>query len=418
MALPPISNALAKQYPRALVLWLDEQRRAAADASNLTGTITTSNMTINLDTGVITILDSSGLVIGTVGGITVQRSNEPDWELVDSTDALRIELILESFHRMVADAQAGAEPFQDGWRDVLTDESSLDSALSNHQSYNAGDYYEPSAYQDLNQTGGSSALIGPANNKSLGQAITFAEAVSISSLWFRVRREGTPGNGSATVVARIYAASGTIGTSGVPTGAVLATSTGVQANDLQTSLAYQEFTLSSPVALSAGDYVVVVTDTDQTNYDGSNYIIAEYSNTTVHAGNYCAQAADDSWAANSGYDLVFRVELSNSANMTVTFLAYEASGEPAESQAIICIYAVDSITLNTDLIIEVSLDDGANWEQVTMSLYGNYDSSGKQIIDGVKALTDRNDQTTRLRIRTANHKNVQIHMVANLLKLQ
>jgi hypothetical protein len=61
---------------------------------------------------------------------------------------------------------------------------------------------------------------------------------------------------------------------------------------------------------------------------------------------------------------------------------------------------IDSITLNNELIFEVSMNGGTDWEQVTMELK---DTQGlTQYIAGEEELTPRSDNQMVLRVRTAN----------------
>ncbi len=72
---------------------------------------------------------------------------------------------------------------------------------------------------------------------------------------------------------------------------------------------------------------------------------------------------------------------------------------------------VDVATLNTDIKAYVSLDNGSNYEQVTLTNKGDY-ATDKHIITGAKTLTDRDKQTMRWKIATYNDKNIRIHGVA------
>jgi len=92
---------------------------------------------------------------------------------------------------------------------------------------------------------------------------------------------------------------------------------------------------------------------------------------------------------------------------------FTAVTEPRKSKLVFIMEEIDTATLNTDIKAYVSLDDGTNYEQVTLSNNGNYNSDGsKKIITGAETLTDRNEQTMRWKIATYNDKNIRIHGVA------
>lgn len=103
------------------------------------------------------------------------------------------------------------------------------------------------------------------------------------------------------------------------------------------------------------------------------------------------------------------------ANMTLISEPSEAEAEPTNARLIILAEPVDSITINTDLKGYVSLDDGSNFEQVTLVDQGNFDTA-KHIYAGSEDLTDRDDKTMVWKIETANNKSVKIHAVGLLWK--
>lgn len=95
-------------------------------------------------------------------------------------------------------------------------------------------------------------------------------------------------------------------------------------------------------------------------------------------------------------------------NMTLVSELTEAEAEPTEGRLVILEEDVDAVTINTDLKAYISLDDGANWEQVTLTDEGDFDSS-KRILVGSKSLTDRDDKTMIYKIETLNEKELKIH---------
>jgi len=102
-------------------------------------------------------------------------------------------------------------------------------------------------------------------------------------------------------------------------------------------------------------------------------------------------------------------------NMTLISNAKEAEVEPTTGRFLALVEPVDAITLNTDLKGYISLDDGANYEEVTLTDEGYFDAT-KKIYAGNETLTDRDDKTMRQKITTHNNKNLKIHAWGMLWK--
>jgi len=95
-------------------------------------------------------------------------------------------------------------------------------------------------------------------------------------------------------------------------------------------------------------------------------------------------------------------------NMTLISESFEAEAEPTWSRLIFIMEDVDAATINTDIKAYVSLDDGTNWELITLADEGDFET-GKKIIVGEEKLTARSDKTMRYKITTLNNKNIRIH---------
>lgn len=80
-------------------------------------------------------------------------------------------------------------------------------------------------------------------NRTRGQCFSNANKIKISSCKFYLKKIGSPGN----PVAYLYAMSGTYGTTGIPTGTVLATSNEVDASTIS-SVTRQLITFTFPEA--------------------------------------------------------------------------------------------------------------------------------------------------------------------------
>ncbi len=144
---------------------------------------------------------------------------------------------------------------------------------------------------------------------AIGQAITIAQKKKVTSIKFYLNKTGLP---VADLVARIYPATGTVGSdakpSGNPTDAPLAESDEVQCTSLSAGMSLIEFTFSgsNQITLQANtDYCFLVLPKSVTTLDVSNYFMvgADWINLT-HAGNICA-LYDGGWQGGSSYDTIF-----------------------------------------------------------------------------------------------------------------
>lgn len=132
-----------------------------------------------------------------------------------------------------------------------------------------------------------------------GQAITLSADYSITSVKFYIRKYNSP---TGSIYAYIYACSGTVGSTGQPTGSPLATSDAIDISTLTSSFQLIEFTFSTPYNASAGDYCIML------GFDeGSSSHNLEYgldSSSPSHSGNYCYINAG-SPNSSSSYDVPF-----------------------------------------------------------------------------------------------------------------
>ena len=88
-----------------------------------------------------------------------------------------------------------------------------------------------------------------------GEAITLAEAQTITSLKFYLAKFHSP---TGNIVTKIYKTSGTVGTDAVPTGTAIATSNTLDISTLSTDFALSEFEFDSPILLPADDYALAI----------------------------------------------------------------------------------------------------------------------------------------------------------------
>lgn len=183
-----------------------------------------------------------------------------------------------------------------GWNNTVTGygaNGSTDAAILNALSASTADSYSESNQDAEEDIGGS-----PYSN-GVGQSFTGNGGI-LSRARFYVKKTGSP---TGNAFAKLYAHSGTFGTSSVPTGSPLATSEPFDVSTLGTSLALEDFEFSDRVTMTnTTKYVITV------EYAGgglSNYVsLGSDLTSPSHGGN--VSRLNGSWAS-GGDDLCFYV---------------------------------------------------------------------------------------------------------------
>lgn len=167
------------------------------------------------------------------------------------------------------------------------------------------------SYSESNQD----SLESLSGTDKVGQSFTGDGKKLGSAEFYCIKGAGATG----TIVAKVYAHSGTYGTSSVSTGSALATSDSVDASSISTSLSLQEFTFSGVDKISLTDetkYVVTV----EGDFSASFINIGKDESSPTHSGNY-SETFLGSWNTFSGTDLIFYVYSSSSDIKSITGVA-------------------------------------------------------------------------------------------------
>lgn len=101
-------------------------------------------------------------------------------------------------------------------------------------------------------------------------------------------------------------------------------------------------------------------------------------------------------------------------NMTLISEAVSADTPPSTIRLVIREEDVDSITLNTDLLADVSRDDGTTWETITLTVDNQFDANSRILVGSGDVSGQPSGTDLRYRIRTANNKDLKIHGTARL----
>jgi len=158
----------------------------------------------------------------------------------------------------------------------------------------------PAVVDFLDETGfawDGHALYG-ANYTKIGQAFTPSSSGNLTSVRFYFYNDGSP---TGTVVAKLYAITGTYGTDAIPTGSALATSDNFDASTV-TALGFYEFTFSgaNQYAMTASNHYAI--EIEYSGGDASNYLnyclitggTAHGGNLFGYAGAYYTYSSEDS----------------------------------------------------------------------------------------------------------------------------
>jgi len=120
---------------------------------------------------------------------------------------------------------------------------------------------------------------------AFGQSFTGDGKRLVSCKFYIKRTLGTPGN----LIARLYAHSGTFGTSSVPTGTALDSSNLVAASSISDSIfELVTFVGFSGYTLANGTHYCIVFEAYDGTWDTNNYVQGGRDGSSpTHAGNYC-----------------------------------------------------------------------------------------------------------------------------------
>jgi hypothetical protein len=138
---------------------------------------------------------------------------------------------------------------------------------------------------------------------ALGQSFTGTGKI-LTSVKFYIRN-GAIGHATGNVVSKIYAHSGTYGTSSVPTGSALATSDNVDASALTDVYSLIEFPFSGANRISLTDSVPFVATIEYSNtaFAVGSILVGDDASSPTYNGNMSHN--NGTWAAYSGRDMVF-----------------------------------------------------------------------------------------------------------------
>jgi hypothetical protein len=187
------------------------------------------------------------------------------------------------------------------------------------------------SYSESNQSS-TISFSGGLTNKALAQSFTASHGGALTSCKFYLRKSGSP---TGNITAKLYAHSGSYGTSSLPSGAALAASATVDISTLTTSLALVTFTFSGVNQYTLVNGTRYCISVEYSGGDASNFLTGGIDSTSsTHGGNQASQNTGTSaWSANATFDLAFYVYSDGVVNpYTVTrdlASTYSADSNPA-----------------------------------------------------------------------------------------
>lgn len=137
---------------------------------------------------------------------------------------------------------------------------------------------------------------------AVGQAFT-STGGTLNKAIFYVRRFGTP---TGTMEARLYALTGLLGSTAVPTGSPLATSGNVDVSILTTNYQLIPFVFNDKYLMAAQNYGIVLVFTP-TSSNASNRVEVGDDSTQNHNGNEFVSSNLSAWTPAAAYDTSFYV---------------------------------------------------------------------------------------------------------------
>jgi len=270
-------------------------------------------------------------------------------------------------------------------------------------------YWNPTVSISAYDTSGTVAFSKTYSTYDRGQALALP-ACTIGFAKFRIKKLGSP-TGNVTVV--IYGVSGTVGTNGVPTGAVLATSGAINVATLSTDETLVTFTFSTPYNASAGNYAIYPT---YNGGDTNNCIQVGYVSAGNHPGNAFYRTGG-AWVGDANGDVIFYLQTnlsSTPSDITLIPTAVTALTEPDDISIYVLHKAVDACTMGTDIKARVTIDNGSNWSNFgTWTELAVYDANYKLYCcnHNVSALTGT---SVKWELTTLNGKNQRVRAVTAL----
>jgi len=354
---------------------------AAMSASKLTGTIADSQIAAMAATK----------LTGTIADARISESSVT--QHVTATDLTNLESRLKTSELRIAGLNdAGINNSEGSFADAYTNETGVDTGASTNESYDAvNNIYSIAASASLAITSTMSSATAPSGTVSTNseQAPTWAAWKvfdKAAGTWFSngtniVYIQYAFNNGLTTKVIDKYTIKAGTGSANIPKDySIKASNTG--------SFSGEEITLDTQTSQS-----FTASETKSYSFANSTSYIYYRLDITDNAGGSGSTEIDE---------LEF-FEKQSVLNLTLISNTVTAETEPTTVEVLLVNQPVDTVTLNTDLTMEVSIDGGATYDAVTLVDKGLF-ATGQNLLRGSADVTARTGTSIKYRLKTLNTK--------------
>ena len=329
----------------------------------------------------------------------------PTFQAVSVPARIEINELL-SFIKISEHAVAAYHALINGFVDVFSDETGVDTTTSTNESYDStNDLYSPSTASNTKSNTDNTDIVGIGDSADVeyrkSQAFTLTGTVTIDKVTVVFgANSGTP-SGDITMRVETGGASGPSGTLAHASATLAVTPTASATNTWD----WTNF------SLTAGTYWLVPALAAQAT-NNAYRIAVDVSPTPDDIGDIWASTdAGATWSEwSTSYNWTATLTYLTPNNMTLVSNAYTANtANPDTALILVQEEDVDTITINTDLTAEFSEDGGTTFTAITLTDYG--DVSGKQIWAGSADVSAQAGSSVKWRVKSLNNKNVKVHAV-------
>lgn len=227
-----------------------------------------------------------------------------------------------------------------------------------------------------------------ANTYVVGQTFK-GNGSTLDSCKFYLSKNGSP---TQNCYAELYAHTGTFGSTGLPTGSVLATSDAVSASTVSASFGLITFTFSGADRIELGDltdYVLVMRHSGVISTDLDYLSVGVDTSSSTHEGNLVLRnTISDAWSYRSSYDTIFYVYGVNVAPTVTTQNASSITHNSAVANGTVTSTGGASVTRRGFCYIAASSGDPTTADSVVYS-DGTFSAGAYQEdLTGLSASTD------------------------------
>lgn len=196
-----------------------------------------------------------------------------------------------------------------------------------------------------------SSLIGLSSSTTVDnvdgvcQSYTPSQSVTLAATKFWIQSFGSP---TMNVVSKIYAKTGTCGSTAVPTGSALATSDNVAASSVPSTLGWKLFPFSGANQIAQSTSTCYEACIEYSSGNNSDFLIAARDPVYVtDPGNYAAHTSG-TWGADANKDLIFSVQGTPTQILVFSVQpANVASGSNFSSTVTVLVKKPDGTTTDT-----------------------------------------------------------------------